>query len=161
MSTQNQNTNVTIFEEMLGKTFNRIEVCNSGDRSSLRGYFDLIQKGSKFRYTLESTVGFSKTDVLVFVDSDGPTLHLFQHSQDCCESVYLEDIIGDLADLIGYPLLQAELVTEESTTDEWGNSQTWSFYKFATVKGSVTFRWYGESNGYYSETVEYYQFIKQ
>lgn len=80
----------------------------------------------------------------------------FYHEQDCCEYVYIEDICGDLEDLIGYPLVEAEEVVEDaSEADNVCESGTWTFYKFRTEKGSVVIRWLGESNGYYSESVNY------
>jgi hypothetical protein len=97
-------------------------------------------------------------------EADGDTLTLylsntnyvrFQHYQDCCESVYIEDICGDLEDLVGAPLIEAEEVSnyEAEPLSENEESYTWTFYKFATRKGSVSVRWYGSSNGYYSESV--------
>lgn len=81
--------------------------------------------------------------------------YIFYHSQDCCESVYIESISGDLNDLIGAPLLLAEEVSsdDEGPLSEWEESYTWTFYKFGTIKGYVDVRWYGSSNGYYSESV--------
>ena len=71
------------------------------------------------------------------------------------------DIVGDLTDLIGTPLLEAEEVTssrenpEGVEIPEYQDSFTWTFYKFGTIKGFVTITWYGESNGYYNESVSF------
>jgi hypothetical protein len=95
-------------------------------------------------------------------DDDILTLYLsntnyvqFLHEQDCCESVYIDDICGDLDDLVGEPLLVAEEVSsyDAEPKDEGEESYTWTFYRFATRKGWVTVKWYGSSNGYYSEGV--------
>ena len=78
------------------------------------------------------------------------------HQQDCCESVTIEDIVGDLDDLVGTPLLLAEEVSgdDPAPSEEYYDSYTWTYYRFRTIKGSVDIRWYGTSNGYYSESVD-------
>ena len=81
----------------------------------------------------------------------------FFHYQDCCESVHIDDIVGDLSDLEGEPLLIAEEVSGEAPVefDEMSHEVVeWTFYKFATRKGYVDVRWFGESNGYYSTSVD-------
>lgn len=93
-------------------------------------------------------------DELFFHTTEGEVYRMF-HYQDCCESVSIEDIIGDLDDLIGEPIAMAEEIVERGEDDDGWDSVTWTFYKFATVKGYVTIRWYGSSNGYYSESVDF------
>lgn len=97
-------------------------------------------------------------DEMIFEMEDGAEYRMY-HEQDCCESVSIEDIVGDLDDLIGSPILEAEEVTNASDTPRdsgWSDeSFTWTFYKLGTIKGSVTIRWYGSSNGYYSESVTF------
>lgn len=98
---------------------------------------------------------------VVFFTNDGYKYYMY-HDQDCCESVYIESIVGDLQDLVGEEILVAEEVTGDTPNDykfEYEpESYTWTFYKLASRKGYVDIRWLGESNGYYSEGVS---FVKQ
>ncbi len=97
-------------------------------------------------------------DQIDFILGDGSRYSMF-HSQDCCESVKVDDIAGDLHDLIGSPITKAEEATSRENppgvTKGYQDSFTWTFYHLATVNGYVTIRWYGESNGYYSEKVDF------
>ena len=108
------------------------------------------------------TSGTASNDEIVFVTTEGETYRMY-HEQDCCESVEIESIVGDLADLVGEEILLAEDVQNlfdlikaagKEEEDEYG-SHTWTFYKLATRKGYVDIRWYGSSNGYYSESVSF------
>lgn len=97
---------------------------------------------------------------LLFITTDGERFCMC-HSQDCCENVQIEDICGDLGDLIGLPIVIAEESTNSDTPipenidpHGWGDSFTWTFYRLATEKGWVVIRWLGTSSGYYSERVE-------
>jgi hypothetical protein len=90
---------------------------------------------------------------LVFTFSDGFIIKMY-HQQDCCEDVHIESIIGELTDLYHNPLLHAIEIQDERNLD-YGEHSTYTFYKFATIKGWVDIRWVGSSNGYYSEEVDF------
>ncbi|WP_373225878.1 hypothetical protein [Enterobacter cloacae complex sp. ESBL7] len=114
---------VTIIQQMIGLTFDQV------------------------------SVNEEKTE-LKFAWWSGTRSCVFFHEEHCCESVWIEDITGDLGDLENSPITEAEVVTESETSDRDGaQSITWTFFKFGTTKGSVTVRWCGASNGYYSEIV--------
>lgn len=126
-------------------------------------YSDVIPFEELKGKTLTEIAGLEAgAEEVYFTDSDGQRYKMY-HSQDCCESVNVEDVIGDFADLLNSPLLLTEEVVSENEDPEGApkshqeyrdDSFTWTFYKLATIKGSVTIRWYGSSNGYYSESVQ-------
>jgi hypothetical protein len=112
---------------------------------------------------------------MIFTDNDDSVFQLM-HRQSCCEHVYIESIVGDLFDLINNPILMAEQVSNsnkgevpasalsedyvydddmnESTIMRPPKSYTWTFYKLATIKGYVDIRFFGSSNGCYSESAD-------
>ena len=100
---------------------------------------------------------------LIFEGECGRKFKL-HHRQDCCESVSVDDIVGDVTDLIGAMIYHAEEVNHDDcgmpapSDDETGcysEHETWTFYKLLTSKGWVEFRWHGSSNGFYSESVDF------
>lgn len=117
--------------ELIGKVFTKIEVTKSCN---------------------------DKDDMIVFICSDETRYEMF-HEQECCELVNIEDIVGNIEDLLHSPIIMAEEETEccDNSKDDEDDSWTWTFYKFATVKGYVTIRWYGSSNGYYGEEAAIYE----
>lgn len=138
--------------DLLGKTLTRVE------RDGAGGLVRVHYWSGKRQPRSDSCYDAIHGDSILFTTADG-TQYAMHHVGDCCESVDIEDINGDLQDLVGSPILQAEEVV--STDPQPGQevsdyeSFTWTFYKLATAKGYVTIRWYGSSNGYYSESVDF------
>lgn len=95
----------------------------------------------------------------IFIDSECGRKFVLFHRQACCECVRVEEIVGNLNDLVNDgPVLLAEESSEAYPTEDiWGNSSTWTFYKLRTLNGDVTIRFLGTSNGYYSESVDFYE----
>lgn len=108
-------------------------------KSELIDYVDLVKDK------------YGNTEIVMIEFESGSTLK-FYHEQDCCESVYLESVDNNIDNLQGSKLLGIEEVAQKGNEDDYG-SKTWTFYKIKTTAGYFTFRWLGESNGHYSETV--------
>lgn len=88
----------------------------------------------------------------VKIITDLGTLRLY-HEQSCCESVCVEDVVGDPADLIGGVVVLFEERDNDSEEKGEYESSTWTFYALRTTKGDLDLRWLGTSNGFYSESV--------
>ena len=129
-----------------------------------------IKKTKDFSVLLGLTLLSITTDYdenperIVFETTGGRRFELY-HDQYCCEHVYVESIVGDLNDLLDYPILQAEEVQNPDDAPDSHpaiseyDSSTWTFYKLATIRGYVTIRWLGTSNGYYSESVSFVEVL--
>lgn len=101
-------------------------------------------------------------EVIVFHTDDGT--YVMGHVQDCCEDVTLESINGSLLKLCGKPLLIAYKSSSYELAPpldpECDESFTWTFYDLATIDERVQIRWYGTSNGYYSEEVSFRRYTE-
>ena len=105
---------------------------------------DLIGKKFEQVYADDKSVTFFLEDGTYFK---------LEHIQDCCEQMYIESIVGDLSDLEDSEILLAFAASAAGPAlSEYEDSYTWTFYKLATRKGYVDIRFYGSSNGYYSES---------
>lgn len=105
--------------------------------------------------TFIDITGAVQEEKIIFTEDNGDKYKMY-HARECCEHVYIDDIVGDLSDLVGWPILKASEDTNSGRGRGEGSpaSETWTFYNLATIKGSVTIRWYGSSNGCYSESVD-------
>jgi hypothetical protein len=106
-------------------------------------------------------IGSVGEDEMKFITKDRKVYKMY-HDQDCCERVDIDDICGELNDLIGSVVVSAEETIQKNENPKdvelpeyQDDSFTWTFYNISTSKGAVTIRWYGDSNGYYSESVDF------
>jgi hypothetical protein len=104
--------------------------------------------------TIKEIYGAEKySEEITFITECGEVWKMY-HDHECCERVYVEDVVGDIDDLVGSPILVCD-ESINSTLPPRYKSYTWTFYKIATIKGWVDIRWYVESNRYYSEDVTF------
>jgi hypothetical protein len=99
-----------------------------------------------------------ENDAILFHTSDNIIYSLW-HEQEYSEIVSMKDVVGNIGVILNTPILMAEEIIEHDPDAELNDdnyaSETWSYYKFATVNGYVTISWYGKSNGCYTETAEF------
>jgi hypothetical protein len=121
-------------------------------REKMAQFSDLVGQ------TITNITGMEVGSEQINIETESGKSYRMYHSPDCCESVQVEDVCGDVNDLLDSLIVQAD---EESNSDplegatQPSDSFTWTFYRIATAKGLVVLRWLGESNGYYSESVSF------
>lgn len=125
---------------------------------------DMVHKAKK-DLLLRNIIGAKITDVsqgdeydflLTISTNKGLTLK-FYHEQDCCESVWLEDGFDDLKSMIGKEILDIEYIfnqTDEPLEDV-DDSYTWHYTNIKTIDKDCQLRFFGTSNGFYSEDIDF------
>lgn len=94
--------------------------------------------------------------------AEGNTYGLY-HSQECCESVDYIRTDGNIADLLNTLVLEAysdhpsDCPGYSVENRDWDSSHTWNRFYIRTANGEVTFWYLGQSNGYYSELMDFIQ----
>jgi hypothetical protein len=85
---------------------------------------------------------------------------LVYHEQDCCETVQIVGQDGNFDNLIGKPLIEArDFAVDTGETESDYDSQTTTTLVFRVDDQTVISRWIGDSNGYYSESVDIAELI--
>jgi hypothetical protein len=84
---------------------------------------------------------------------------LVYHEQDCCETVAISGQDGNFDKLIGKPLVEARDFAVDTTEEGIDDSQTTTTLVFRVDDQTVISRWIGDSNGYYSESVDIAELI--
>ena len=132
-----------IYEKLIGRTLVDCFLYKQSDSNDWPRHEILTQLANN---------ELNSADGILFVFSDGQSWRMF-HERECCEDVYIEDIAGDISLLTGLVTVFEEF-TEEGERDDDYNTSTYTFYRLTAGKESVSVRWYGTSNGYYSEEAE-------
>jgi hypothetical protein len=85
---------------------------------------------------------------------------LVYHEQDCCETVAIHWQDGSFDKLIGKPIVEArEFAVDTGESESDYDSQTTTTLVFRVDDQTVISRWIGDSNGYYSESVDIAELI--
>lgn len=109
---------------------------------------------------ISKVVGYKEETEEIYIYCKNGKVVKFFHNQDCCETVYLESADGlknnvDIFTNCDWCEVEEFTDVNSKPLSEWDSSFTWTFYIFRTNKGYDTMRWYGTSNGWYSESVDF------
>jgi hypothetical protein len=84
---------------------------------------------------------------------------LIHHEQDCCETVEIVGQDGCFIRLVGKPIVEAREIAIDTTKDDSYGTETTTTLIFRVDGETVISRWVGDSNGYYSESVDIAELI--
>ncbi len=146
---------IDYLQSMMSESYNEEKFKKEKEEKRLKELSSEIKEFSNLKGNIITEILINKPqDEIIFTLENGEKYKLY-HEQDCCEGVSIEDICGDIDYLLNSEILTADEISSSSDDSDKSYTYTWTFYVLATIKGSVSIRWYGSSNGYYSESVDF------
>ena len=116
-------------------------------------YTPINYKEKLFMRRIKSIEGLYQDSERVTIRFEDGSYITQYHESDCCETVEVHQVDGDIAKHIGATAIDYIEKSSTANNDEVSESGTWTFYTLKTSSGYLDWRWLGESNGYYSEDV--------
>lgn len=119
--------------------------------------------------TITKIDGLNRLSEKVTIHTKEGRVFEMYHNQDCCEVVYLADFhvykgyVGEVTEAkvetnnIDTPEALYYYNEDGTETLYYDKAWLWTFYIINTEVGKITLRWFGSSNGYYSEEVDFYE----
>lgn len=78
---------------------------------------------------------------------------VIMHSQDCCESVVIHDVSGDLQTLVGQKIVVYEGSWDNDLPSSMEPGMVESFTRSIFKVNDIVIECFGQSNGYYNESM--------
>ena len=113
---------------------------------------------------ITAIVGLKDESQTVDIHTKDGYIYRLEHIQDCCEYVRVFNFVGDANDIYGSEIVLAE---DDNPMDnpfapeyKAYEHNTWTVFKLvAANESSLEIWWLGESNGYYSENVNFNKIV--
>ena len=106
---------------------------------------------------ITKVIGKNGDNCLTFETNNGEVFKFF-HEKDG-NFAKIDNICGDLNNLVGKPLLSAKAVifhNHSLINMQEKNNPNWIFYRFSNLETRVDIRWYDKTKYNYSEEVSFY-----
>lgn len=106
-----------------------------------------------------SHIDVDKTSDEILITTESGRQILIYHAQECCEVVGIRSVSPDYTNAVKEIILSLN-TTEMQFDSAESDSQTITVVELKTTGCTVVSVWFGESNGYYSESVDIAEIIK-
>jgi len=101
-----------------------------------------------------TSIDIDEREQKILLTTASGRLVMIHHYQECCESVEICGTDGAWRTLVGKPIESVSVDEVDCDHEDDADSRTRTNIAFRVDGATVISRWVGDSNGYYSESVD-------